>query len=64
MNLLLERLQDEDSDVRRSAASALGEFGKQSRDLIPRLVQWISEHQDSEYVGRGIDVLWDSVAEG
>ncbi|MBP0039830.1 MAG: hypothetical protein J7519_19330 [Roseofilum sp. SID1] len=50
--------------MRRSAASALGEFGKQSRDLIPRLVQWISEHQDSEYVGRGIDVLWDSVAEG
>ncbi|NEP81605.1 MAG: hypothetical protein F6K39_27660 [Okeania sp. SIO3B3] len=22
------------------------------------IVQWIQQHQDSEYVGRGIDALW------
>ncbi|NEO51675.1 MAG: hypothetical protein F6K54_00310 [Okeania sp. SIO3B5] len=26
------------------------------------IVQWIQQHQNSEYVGRGIDVLWYLVA--
>ncbi|MBP0036553.1 MAG: HEAT repeat domain-containing protein [Roseofilum sp. SID1] len=64
VNALLRLLQNEDSWVRSSAADALGKLGKKSSDLIPRLVQWIRQNQDSKYVGRGIDVLWDLVAEG
>ncbi|NEP89349.1 MAG: hypothetical protein F6K18_22325 [Okeania sp. SIO2C2] len=26
--------------------------------FLSTIVQWIQQHQDSEYVGRGIDVLW------
>ncbi|NES65363.1 MAG: hypothetical protein F6K24_08920 [Okeania sp. SIO2D1] len=26
--------------------------------FLSTIVQWIQQHQNSEYVGRGIDVLW------
>ena len=47
--------------MRSSAAEALGKLGKKSAHILPQLVKWIEQHQDSEYIGRGIDVLWDLV---
>jgi HEAT repeat protein len=58
---LLALLKDEDWSVRYSAANALGNLGKKNRGLVTAVVQWIEQHQDSEYVGDGIDVLWDLV---
>ncbi|OKH57182.1 sister chromatid cohesion protein PDS5 [Scytonema sp. HK-05] len=62
VNALLGRLADEDSSVRVFAASALGNLGKNSGDVATTVVEWVSQHQDSEYVGSGIDVLWELVA--
>ena len=58
INSLLPLLQDEGSFARKKAAEALGKLGKKSNNILPTIVQWIQQHQDSEYVGRGIDVLW------
>ncbi|MGK7923534.1 MAG: NACHT domain-containing NTPase [Trichodesmium sp.] len=58
VNSLLPLLQDEDSFVRQRAAEALGKLGKKSHNILPIIIQWIQQHQDSEYVGRGIDALW------
>ena len=55
---LLPLLEDENFYVRRKAALALGNLGKKSNNILPTIVQWIQQHQDSEYVGRGIDALW------
>lgn len=62
VNALLLRLDDDDSDVRLSAANALGKLGKNNPDILPLIVQWIEQHQDSDYIGWGIDALWDMVA--
>ena len=56
---LLETLNDEESLVHSRAALALGKLGKTSADVLLSLKQWIEQHQDSEYVGDGIDALWD-----
>jgi HEAT repeat protein len=58
---LLALLKHERSSVGSRAAAALGKLGKKNRDLVTAVVQWIEQHQDSEYVGNGIDVLWDLV---
>ncbi|NEQ13393.1 MAG: NACHT domain-containing protein [Moorea sp. SIO3E2] len=58
VNALLALLQDNDSFVRRSAAEALGRLGKTSNHVLPTVIEWIEQHQDSNYVGRGIDALW------
>ncbi len=58
INSLLPLLQDENYSVCWSAATALGKLGKKSKNFLPTIVQWIQQHQNSEYVGRGIDVLW------
>ncbi|MGK7923234.1 MAG: HEAT repeat domain-containing protein [Trichodesmium sp.] len=58
VNTLLPLLLDENSTVRWITALALGKFGKNSHHFLPTIIQWIQKHQDSEYVGRGIDVLW------
>jgi len=47
-----------DSFVRSDAAEALGSLGKKSNHILPMIIQWIQQHQDSEYVGNGIDALW------
>jgi hypothetical protein len=47
--------------VRRYAARALGNLGKQSAKVKPLVVEWIQQHEDSEFVGSGIDALWDLV---
>ena len=62
VDALLLRLADEDSSVRGNAALALGKLGKNSSDVTTAVVEWISQHQDSEYVGSGIDALWRLVA--
>jgi len=61
VNALLPRLQDEHYRVRRWASEALGQLGKTSNHILPTVIEWIEQHQDSDYVGRGIDVLWDLV---
>ncbi|WP_293166359.1 HEAT repeat domain-containing protein [Okeania sp. SIO2C9] len=58
VNALLGKLEDEDSYVRQRVSDALGKLGKKSNHILPTIVQWIQQHQDSEYVGRGIDALW------
>ncbi len=63
VSLLLARLTDQDSKVRSLASFALGQFGKTSDSIFPAIIQWIQQRQDSEYVGRGIDVLWYLVVE-
>ncbi|NES08271.1 MAG: HEAT repeat domain-containing protein, partial [Okeania sp. SIO2F4] len=55
---LLPLLEDENFFVRRKAALALGKLGKKSLNILPTIIQWIQQHQDSEYVGSGIDTLW------
>jgi hypothetical protein len=62
VDALLRRLADEHSRVRGNAAFALGKLGKNSSDVASAVAQWISQHQDSEYVGSGIDALWQLVA--
>jgi len=61
LNALLLRLEDGEDWVRLRAAEALGKLGLKSSDVLPAVVQWIDRHQDTEYVGSGIDVLWDLV---
>ncbi|MBD1814630.1 HEAT repeat domain-containing protein [Microcoleus vaginatus DQ-U2] len=61
ISALLLRLEDGDDSVRYWAAQALGRLGLKSSDVLPALVQWIDRHQDTKYVGSGIDVLWDLV---
>ncbi|NET85051.1 MAG: tetratricopeptide repeat protein [Moorea sp. SIO1F2] len=63
VNALLERLQDEHFGVRSDAARALGKLGKRSNHILPTVIEWIEQHQDSDYVGSGIDVLWDLVVD-
>jgi HEAT repeat protein len=61
---LVACLQDEDSVVRQSTAYALGNLGEKSDKILPQVVQWIEQHQDSEYIGYGIDGLWHLVVGG
>jgi HEAT repeat protein len=62
ISALLLRLEDGDDSVRYRAAEALGKLGLKSSEVLPAVVQWIDRHQDTAYVGSGIDVLWDLVA--
>jgi len=60
---LLALLKDEDKQMRISTAKALGGLGKKSSEVISTVIHWIELHQDSEYVGNEIDVLWDLVVQ-
>jgi predicted NACHT family NTPase len=62
ISALLLRLEDGDDFLVYSAAEALGNLGMKSREVLPAVVQWVEQHQDTAYVGSGIDVLWDLVA--
>ncbi|AOW99133.1 signal transduction protein [Moorena producens PAL-8-15-08-1] len=61
VSTLLAQLQDDKFYMRVRAASALGKLGKTSNHVLPTVIKWIEQHQDSDYVGSGIDVLWDLV---
>ncbi|HAC63724.1 MAG TPA: signal transduction protein, partial [Cyanothece sp. UBA12306] len=58
---LLGALFDTDYPVRWEAAEALGKLGNKSDKIKPLVVQWIQQHEDSEFVGSGIDALWELV---
>jgi HEAT repeat protein len=62
VDALLGRLADDNSEVRGNAAEALGKLGKNSSYVAIAVVKWILQHQDSDYVGSGIDALWELVA--
>jgi len=32
---------------------------KKSDIVKPALIEWIEQHQHTDYVGKGIDVLWE-----
>ncbi|MBD2578767.1 HEAT repeat domain-containing protein [Oscillatoria sp. FACHB-1406] len=44
-------------------SNALGELGKQSDVILPALEQWLQQYQDTEFIGAGIDALWQLVEE-
>ncbi|MGF1937475.1 MAG: NACHT domain-containing protein [Nostoc sp. ChiQUE02] len=58
---LLGLLKDESEIVRYSAAFALRKLGKNSSNVTATVAEWILQHRDSEYVGSGIDALWNLV---
>ncbi|MGB5594641.1 MAG: HEAT repeat domain-containing protein, partial [Crocosphaera sp.] len=60
---LLGALSDTSDGVRLFAAVALGNLGKKSHKVLPLVVQWIEQHEDSKFVGSGIDVLWGLVSQ-
>jgi HEAT repeat protein len=51
------------SFIRDRAARGLGKLGKKSDAVLPAVIQWLEQHQDSEYIGSGIDALWDLLAD-
>jgi len=55
---LLPLLSNEDPWVRYHVAETLGKLGKQSPKVKILIIEWIEQHQDTEFVGNGIDVLW------
>ncbi|WP_293038185.1 HEAT repeat domain-containing protein [Moorena sp. SIO1F2] len=61
VNALLAMLGNSESNVHHRAVIALVKLGKTSNHILPTVIEWIEQHQDSDYVGRGIDVLWDLV---
>ncbi|NES20357.1 MAG: HEAT repeat domain-containing protein [Symploca sp. SIO3E6] len=58
---LLALLTNENKQVRILAAKALGDLGRKSSEITPTVIHWIQQYQDSEYVGKEIDLLWDLV---
>jgi len=54
----MNRLSDDESTVRFSAASALGLLGKRAGTVATQLADWIEQNQHSDHVGYGIDALW------
>ncbi|NEO44877.1 MAG: NACHT domain-containing protein [Moorea sp. SIO4A3] len=61
VSTLLAMLDNPKSNVHQRAAIALVKLGKISNHILPSMIEWIEQHQDSDYVGRAIDVLWDLV---
>ncbi|MEA5522265.1 sister chromatid cohesion protein PDS5 [Limnoraphis robusta] len=51
------------SFIRDRAARALGQLGKKSDTVLPAVIQWLEQHQDSESIGSGIDALWNLLAD-
>ena len=60
---LLALLQNNDSIMRYSAALALGNIGKNEPEVVTLITNWIEQHQNTEYVGNVIDILWSLVAD-
>ena len=58
---LLSLLQDESSDVRSSAASALGELGNTSDPILPKVVLLLEQNRDENLMGNAINCLWSIV---
>jgi HEAT repeat protein len=60
---LLSLLEDKGSFVRSSAASALGQLGKTSDPILPKVVQLLELNRDENVMGSSIDCLWSIVVE-
>ena len=58
---LLKALLNSNDFTSMQARLALVKLGRQSPQVLPLIVNWIQEHQDSKFVVNGIDVLWDLV---
>ena len=56
---LLNSLEDEELYVRSSVIHVLGKLGKNNKKITTVVIQWLQQHQNSEYIGAGIDALWD-----
>ncbi len=61
VQVLLNTLNNEKWRVRSRAVKALGKLGKTSDRVLPAVLEWLDRHQDSEYIGAGIDALWEIV---
>lgn len=67
VNGLLDLLKDDSFSeqtldrVSDRATQSLVALSKHSDAIKPALVQWIEQHQQEEYVGNGIDALWELV---
>ncbi|NEO71434.1 HEAT repeat domain-containing protein [Moorena sp. SIO3H5] len=61
VSTLLAMLGNSKSNVHHRAVIALVKLGKTSNHILPTVIEWIEQHQDSDYVGGGIDALWDLV---
>ncbi|RUR84372.1 hypothetical protein DSM107007_28880 [Nostoc sp. PCC 7120 = FACHB-418] len=58
---LLKLLKDSESEVRFSAAGMLKKIDEKTHSVVINLPRWINENQDSEYIGNGIDLLWELI---
>ena len=67
INGLLDLLKDDSFSLKSlgkvsdRAAQSLVALSKHSDAIKPALVQWIEQHQQEDYVGNGIDALWELV---
>ncbi|MCP2727890.1 HEAT repeat domain-containing protein [Limnofasciculus baicalensis] len=59
VNALLLSLDDPDYAYLDVAPNVWGKLGKTSSHITPAVVQWLEQHQDSDYIRSGIDALWD-----
>jgi HEAT repeat protein/energy-coupling factor transporter ATP-binding protein EcfA2 len=59
----LETLSESENNsfVRFTLRIGLRKLGKRSSQVLPLVVEWIQENEDSKVVGNGIDILWDLV---
>ncbi len=62
--LLQNGMKHPNLEKRSMAAMEAGELGKTADWSKPMLAQWIEQHQDLEFVGSGIDALWEIVEGG
>ena len=58
---LLVDLSSNNILICEKVASALTNISKQSPNVKTLVVEWIQQHENSNFVGNGIDVLWDLV---
>lgn len=63
IDALLTLLKDDNTMVRYNAAMSLREVAvrEDREEFILLIVKWIEKHQDTEYIGNGIDALWNLV---
>ncbi|ABA23115.1 Predicted signal transduction protein containing Nacht domain [Trichormus variabilis ATCC 29413] len=58
---LLELLKDSEFNVRLIGAFVLKKIDEKTHSVVINLSRWINENQDSEYIGDGIDLLWELI---
>lgn len=61
---IFERLEHKNPTVRFNASYALRKLSQKNVDCAGQVMQWIQTNPNSEFVGYGVDVLWDCVQTG